>query len=104
MMPGEPMVVDVPERDRFEILVGDELAGFAEYRRRPGLLAFTHTEIDPAFEGKGLGSRLVRAALDAARTEGLQVLPFCPFVNEYLVRHPELADLVPAEHRERFGL
>jgi predicted GNAT family acetyltransferase len=104
MMAGEPQVVDVPERDRFEILVDDELAGFAEYRRRPGLLAFTHTEIDPAFEGKGLGSRLVRGALDAVRAEGLEVLPFCPFVNEYLVRHPELADLVPAEHRERFGL
>ena len=97
-------VVDVPDRSRFEIRVGDELAGFAEYRRRPGLIAFVHTLIDPRFEGRGLASELVRTALAEARSENVAVLPFCPFVRGYIEGHPEYADLVPAEQREEFGL
>ena len=52
---SEPRVVDVPERSRFEISTGDGPAGFAEYRTRPGVITFTHTEIDDAVEGRGLG-------------------------------------------------
>jgi predicted GNAT family acetyltransferase len=90
--------------ERYEIAVDGEVAGFAEYRLRPGLIAFVHTEIDGRFEGRGLGGKLVAAALDSARSEGLIVLPFCPFVTAYIERHPEYADLVPADYRERFGL
>jgi uncharacterized protein len=97
-------VRDAPEADRYEVRVDGALAGFAEYRRRPGLIAFTHTEIDDRFEGQGLASALVRHALGAARAEGLAVLPFCPFVNGYVERHPEFADLVPAAFREQFGV
>ena len=98
-------VVDDRERARFEVRVGGELAGFTEYRRRPGLVAFTHTLIDPRFEGQGLGGRLVRSALDAARAENLAVLPFCPFVRSYIAGHTgEYLDLVPASHRESFDL
>jgi hypothetical protein len=89
---------------RYEIEVGGEVAGFVQYHARPGLLAMIHTEIDDRFEGQGLGSKLVSGALDDARSKGLAVLPFCPFVNEYIRRHPDYADLVPEEHRERFGL
>ena len=64
-------VLDVPEHSRFEVRVDGELAGFAEYRRRPGLIAFTHTLIDPRFEGQGLASRLVQTALSDARAAGL---------------------------------
>jgi predicted GNAT family acetyltransferase len=63
------------------LLVDGEIAGFTEYRRRPGLIAFIHTLIDPRFEGQGLGSQLVRTALSEARSDGLSVLPFCPFVR-----------------------
>jgi len=98
------MVVDVPERSRLEILVGDETAGFIEYRRAPGRIAFIHTSIDPRFDGQGLGSELVRTALANARTEGLAVLPFCPFVRSYIAAHPEHLDLVPADMRARFAL
>ena len=81
------------------------LAGFAQYRiKDPALIVFTHTEIDDAFEGQGLGSTLVRAALDAARTRGLAVRPDCPFVRGYIARHPEYLDLVPEELRPRLGL
>ena len=100
----DPVVRDNPEEKRYEIEVDGQVAGFVQYRKRPGLLAFIHTEIGPAFEGKGLGSTLIRSALEDARDQGLAVLPFCPFVNEYLRRHPGLASLVPAEHREAFGL
>ncbi|MGO9905214.1 MAG: GNAT family N-acetyltransferase [Solirubrobacteraceae bacterium] len=98
-------VLDVPEQFRFEVRVGGELAGFTEYRRRPGLIAFTHTLIDPRFEGQGLGTRLVQTALSEARSEGLAVLPFCPFVRGYIAGHrEEYLDLVPANFRDAFEL
>jgi uncharacterized protein len=100
----EVLVVDVPERSRFEIRVDGEVAGFAEYRRRPGVIAFTHTLIDPRFEGQGLASQLVRTALSEARSEGISVLPFCPFVRSYLAGHTESLDLVPEDMRARFEL
>jgi uncharacterized protein len=113
-MPWRPMppptaatirVLDVPEHFRFEIRVDGELAGFTEYRRRPGLIAFTHTLIDPRFEGQGLASRLVQTALSEARSEGLAVLPFCPFVRGYIARHSEeYLDLVPGDLRDAFEL
>ena len=71
----EVTVVDEPERQRFEIRVDGELAGFTEYRRSPGLIAFIHTLIDARFEGQGLGTRLVTDALSEVRGAGLAVLP-----------------------------
>ncbi len=100
----DPVVRNNPDEHRYEVRVDGQLAGFAQYRDRPGLLAFIHTEVDPAFEGKGVGSALAKAALDDARAQAVAVLPFCPFINEYIRRHPQYTDLVPAEHRERFGL
>lgn len=100
----DPVVRNNPDEHRYEVRVDGQLAGFAQYRDRPGLLAFIHTEVDPAFEGKGIGSALAKAALDDARAQAVAVLPFCPFINEYIRRHPQYTDLVPAEHRERFGL
>ena len=98
-------VLDVPEHSRFEIRVDGELAGFTEYRRRPGLIAFTHTLIDPRFEGRGMASRLVQAALSEARSAGLAVLPFCPFVRAYIADHSEeYLDLVPDDLRKAFEL
>jgi uncharacterized protein len=97
-------VVDNPEEQRFEALLGDEVAGFLQYRARPGLIALNHTEVDARFEGQGLGSRLIAFALDDARERGLAVLPFCPFVNEYIQRHREYVDLVPEDQRAAFDL
>ena len=98
------MIIDNPEHHRYEIRVDDELAGFVQYRRREGLIALIHTEIDTRFEGRGLASQLTAAVLDEARAAGVWVLPFCPFVNGYISRHPEYADLVPEEFRAEFGL
>ena len=103
-MDTDVAVADNPEQQRYEITVDGQVAGWSLYRRRPGLIAFVHTEIEPRFEGRGLGGRLISAALDEARADGQIVLPFCPFVNDYIQRHPQYADLVPAEYRARFGL
>jgi predicted GNAT family acetyltransferase len=97
-------VRDDAEHERYVINAGGEVAGFVQYRRRPQLIAFVHTEIDPAFEGRGLGGRLVGSALDAARADGLAVLPFCPFVNAYIQRHPAYGDLVPEAFRKQFDV
>ena len=97
-------VVDRPEKHRFEILADGAVAGFAAYRLREGEVTFTHTEVDGAYEGKGLGSVLVRHALDTARERGLAVRPACPFVRDWIARHPDYVDLVPAAERERYDL
>jgi predicted GNAT family acetyltransferase len=99
-----PKVVDNPEASRFEVLLDGEVAGFAEYRRSDGAVAFTHTVIDPGFEGRGLGSVLARGALDTTREAGSPVLPFCPFIRGYIQRHPAYLDLVPADRRAEFEL
>jgi predicted GNAT family acetyltransferase len=87
-------VVDNPDKARFEIYLGDALAGFVIYELEPGVITFIHTEVDPAFNGKGLGGQLVSQALDSARERRLAVVPLCPFVNRYIQRHPAYADLV----------
>lgn len=87
-------VVDRPERNRFEILADGKVAGTATYALREKTITFSHTEVDDAYEGKGIGSTLVKAALDSARERGLTVRPACPFVKAYIERHPDYQDLV----------
>jgi len=82
-----------PARSRYEALVRGELAGFSEYHAQPGLITVMHTEVEPAFEGRGIGSALVRDMLDDVRREDAKVLPVCPFVKAFLQRHREYADL-----------
>ena len=87
-------VVDEPSRRRYEARIGQEVAGFVEYHRQPGLITVLHTEVEPAFEGRGVGAALVRGMLDDIRRQQARVLAVCPFVSAYLQRHPEYADLV----------
>ena len=90
----EVLVRDNPEQHRYEIHVGSDLAGFADYHAQPGLVTIMHTEIDPSFEGRGIGWQFVAAMLDDIRARGARVLPVCPFVRAFLQRHREYADLV----------
>lgn len=88
-----PQVVDVPDRQRYEIVRDDRVLGYAAYQRTDQLIVFTHTEVDPALAGQGVGGQLVRGALDHVRTLGLPVLPICPFVQGWMARHEEYLDL-----------
>lgn len=95
-MSGMSTDLDVTRHDaesRYEIRRGETLLGFAAYQTTPELVVFTHTEVFPGSEGQGVGGALVRAALDDVRTLGLKVLPVCPFVQAYLQRHADYADL-----------
>lgn len=98
------VTVDNPREERYEISVDGELAGFAEYRGRGAVRAFTHTEIDRRFAGRGLATELVRAALDDARRQGVRVVPTCAFVRRFLIEYREYLDLVDAHIRAAFGL
>ena len=69
-------------------------AGLAAYELDGDVITFTHTEIDDAYEGQGLGSRLARYALDDARARGLRVRPLCPFIKTWIKRHEDYQDLV----------
>jgi hypothetical protein len=88
------MVRDDAGAQRFELVVGDTVPGFATYRVRDGAYVVLHTEIDPAYRGQGLGLRLARGTLDLLRGRGQQIVPVCPFFVSYLRKHPEDADLV----------
>ncbi len=83
-------VTDNPERERFEVRdEADELAGVLTYQLTGPIIAYTHTKVEPAFEGKGAGSALARAAMDDARAKGRTVVPICPFLSGWLGKHPE---------------
>ncbi|HEY5880542.1 MAG TPA: GNAT family N-acetyltransferase [Nakamurella sp.] len=97
-------VVDNPDDNRFEIHVGDALAGFTEYRTRGERYSFVHTEIGDEFGGRGLASRLIGDALDEMRARNATVLPYCPFVKRYIQRHKDYQDLVPVPERARFEI
>jgi predicted GNAT family acetyltransferase len=104
MSAAEITVADNADRERYEIRVDGRLAGFVKYRLQPDSIELVHTEINDEFEGRGLGSQLIAFALEDARERGLAVLPFCPFVNDYVKRHRQYAELVPEGRRQDFGL
>jgi uncharacterized protein len=92
---SEIEVVDHPQAHRYEARDRDgTVLGFSQYRLHDDVVVFTHTEVDDAQEGQGVGSRLVRGALEDVRAGGRRIRPLCPFVKEYVDRHPEYADLV----------
>ena len=85
---------DNPEKRQFEAYVDGELAGFSAYELTDGGIMILHTEVDDAFEGRGVGSAMVRQMLDRIRAEGdLKVTVLCPFVNAWLRKHPDYQEL-----------
>lgn len=91
-------VIDNARERRYEIALDGEIAEL-QYDRRPGVIVLIHTEVPASAAGHGVGQALVRHALDAARAQGLQVVPRCPFVTAWIARHPEYADLVQPPSR-----
>jgi predicted GNAT family acetyltransferase len=95
----DTIVRDAPEADRYEIRDGERVLGLAAYERRGDTVVFTHTEVAPDAGESGLGSTLVRGALDDVRAHGGSVVPRCSFVRGWIERHPEYADLVASPDR-----
>ena len=98
------VVKDNTVEDRFELFANGMPAGVLAYRMEGEKYALVHTEIDPEFEGRGMGSALISRTLDLIRATGHAVVPICPFVSSFLQRHPEYLDLVARRDRERFDL
>jgi predicted GNAT family acetyltransferase len=86
---AELRVTDAPLQLRYEAWTGDRLAGFIRYTVDEGVVTLVHTDVDPVFEGQGVGAELVEGALRDLRERGLRVEPLCPFVAAYMRRHPE---------------
>ena len=98
-------IVKNEELNRFEIYSDGELAGFAEFKVSNQMISYTHTEIDPKFGGQGLGSQLIKEALDEALNQNLEVAPYCSFVSAYIKKNSEkYLDLVPKSGRNLFDL
>ena len=87
-------IFDNPAEERYEAQVHGAVAGRAYYESAPGRIVFLHTEVDPAYEGRGIGSLLAKDALDDARSKGLRVVARCPFIARYIREHPEYEDLL----------
>lgn len=92
-----PVLSDNEAKSRFEIHVGGELAGVVVYDRRGQLIELIHTEVGERFQGAGLAGQLARYSLDTARARGLRVLPSCPYIRQWIQRHPDYQDLVSRE-------
>ncbi|MFR9753287.1 GNAT family N-acetyltransferase [Nocardia sp. 004] len=85
----ESEVVRNAEQSRYEVRYGGELAGFAEYEEHADETVFTHTTIDDAFSGKGLGSRLAEYAIEDTVARDRVIRPLCSFIKAYLDKHPD---------------
>jgi predicted GNAT family acetyltransferase len=100
----EVTIRDNPDGNRFEADLGDGSVAIAVYLIEPRKIIFTHTEVPPQHEGKGIGSALIRFALAAARERGLEVVPLCPFFAAYITKHAEEQDLLSSKWRARLGI
>jgi hypothetical protein len=94
--PRDRLVVsDNLDEGRFEGRLDDRLVAVSEYELpQSGVIKFLHTEVEPEFEGQGLGSVLASTALDQVRDRGLRVVARCPFIAAYIRRHRQYADLL----------
>jgi predicted GNAT family acetyltransferase len=97
-------IADNPTAHRFELKKAGVVAARSEYNLLQGAVMFTHTEVEPEFEGQGLGSKLAKFALDDVRSRGLQVVPVCQFIAGYIRKHPEYLDLVSENSRRAYKL
>ncbi len=102
-MSAEITVVDNPQAQQFQVAVDGHTA-FAEYRLIRGSIMFTHTEVPQALGGRGIGSALIKAGLQAARERELKVMPVCPFFAAWFGKHPEDRDLLHPSYKTALGL
>jgi predicted GNAT family acetyltransferase len=87
-------ITDAETAQRYEARLQDDLAGFLDYVVKHDRMALIHTEVLPAYQGRGIGESLARFAFEDARRRGLRVIVTCPYVRAYVERHPETHDIV----------
>lgn len=97
-----PTIEHTPDRSRYSLLDGDTTIGFAAYRDVGDARDFHHTEVDPAYTGRGLATRLIEFGVADARAQGRRIVGSCPMVAAWLGKHPELDEFVdqPSEPAE----
>lgn len=89
------MATEVRRRDRdYEATVDGVVAGHVQWVRAGDVVVLDHTEVEPAFEGRGVAGALARFALDDIRAQGSQVRPDCSYVRSWIGKHPDYQDLV----------
>ncbi len=106
-MPDRPSHLTVRDNHaehRFEIDLGGGERAIAEYRLESDTIAFTHTLVPSAHEGQGVGTALIRSALDSARRRGLKVIPACRFFAAYMRKHRDVQDLLTESERDKLDL
>jgi len=86
-------IVNNPAQHRYELTVDGHVAA-TYYKLADGVITFEHTEVPPELGGKGIGSRLVKGALDQVRAQGQKVVAECEFVKGWIGKHPDYADLL----------
>jgi uncharacterized protein len=92
------------EKQQYEAKQDGKVIAFAEYRPIGTSIMFTHTEVDEKLEGKGVGSKLIRFALEDTKAKGMTAIPMCPFVKIFIQRHKDFIDVVHPAHRKVFGM
>ena len=95
-MIDSPQLTHDPDRGVFEYRAGDLVAELV-YRRRGERMILLHTGVPQAMEGHGVGGKLVRAAVGYAASQGLTVVPACPFARDWLEQHPDVAAQAPID-------
>jgi uncharacterized protein len=93
------VVSDEPSDGRYEATIDGAYAGGAWYELDGDVITFTHTVVEPDFEGQGVGGALAQYALDDVRARGLRVIPRCPFIARWIHRHPDYVDLLTRHDR-----
>ena len=86
-------IVTNEAQKRFEVMVEGQRS-VLDYQLIKDTMVFTHTGVPPTLEGRGIGTALAKAGLEYARSKNLKVVPACSFIQVYIRRHPEYADLV----------
>ena len=90
----EHTVRDIPERQRYELVVDGNIVSIADYHERGDAIVVPHVETDPAHRGQGMADRLMAGVLADLRATNRKIVPLCPFADTYIRERPEEQDLL----------